>query len=631
MRIFSAITLLFFFQMASAQLIIKPIAQKENPKKATTKLFPTAAPATLPFWDDFSISTNSADSIRIWGNNTTAQWDYDSSKNVYINATLAINPPTYKVATFDGLDANGAFHLDNELGLADQLQSVKIDLSTYNESDDIFISFYWQAGGNVEKPDEGDSLRLQFFNPNSSNNDPWTTIWSMEGDEQLQDSIFTQEIFKVEQTYLTSKFAFRFQSFGDLDGPFDAWHIDWVYMNAGRNINDKVNGYEDGALSGQLSSPITPFSSIPVHQLTTDNKYIKNQKIAFSYLNRIPGEFYQIDVTYNVELTNNNFTLLNDPNRASNLLTAVSNYDSKILGQTDQSDDADSVFLADQDFTSLIDFDSVVIETEVYLKNNNELDAFLDNSQVDLRVNDTIKVQYLLHNYYAYDDGTAEYAAGTNVLDGQVAVQFWLEEQDTLTHVAFHFPNIAPSAIGKPLTLNIFKELNTNGLATRSQQINVKSDSAINGFTYYELSRPLIVSDTFYVSYQQSTSDYVGIGFDRSNVEASNFIYENKGDGWEKNIRLQGALMIRPIFKNIEDYRLGNRQPKSLKIFPNPTNGVVSIDGNYTYIEVMDISGRLYLQEKAKSHHDLSELEVGLYLLKVHQLDGERTYKIIKK
>ncbi|MFK7953237.1 MAG: T9SS type A sorting domain-containing protein, partial [Ekhidna sp.] len=246
--------------------------------------------------------------------------------------------------------------------------------------------------------------------------------------------------------------------------------------------------------------------------------------------------------------------------------------------------------------------------------------------------NDTVRQQYLLHDYYAFDDGTAEYAAGTNILNGQIAVKFWLEEQDTLTHVAFHFPNVAPSADGKPLTLNIFEALNDSSLALRSQQINVKSDSIINGFTYYELSRPLVLSDTFYISYQQSTNDYIGIGFDRSNMEASQYIFENKGDGWVRNTSIEGALMIRPVFKPVKDFTLGERiKLEKLTIYPNPTKGMISINGHYLYIELRDISGKIIISEKNKEKHNFSNLKAGLYLLRVHQLDGERTYKIIKK
>lgn len=618
MKRFSIILLsLLLSQVTVAQLIIKSIVHPETIQKEQSLYKKNTAPATLPFWDDFSITQNSADSIRIWGNDTTYQWNYEQSKNVFINATLAINPPSYKVATFDGLDANGGFHLDNELGLADQLQSDTIDLSTFNESDQIFISFYWQPGGNVEMPDEGDSLRLQFYNPNTTDVDPWKTIWMMEGDEQLADSIFTQEAFKITQEFLTEKFVFRFQSFGDLDGPFDAWHLDWIYINANRENDDLF--YLDRGFNGQLTSPFSPFTSMPISQFKINqNNYIGTPSTTLFNLDQFlqPTEYIFV-----VRSLNDNTRI--DSLQYGNEMELRPNPDPlKLTTKRNQS-------FAGIDFSTIPNLDSLVVQSELYIQLSD--DDFLDGSNINLRINDTLRAEYLLHNYYAYDDGTAEYAAGTNVLGGQIAVKFWLEEEDTLTHVAIHFPNISPSAEGKALTLNIFKELSKNNLPYRSQQINVKSDSIINGFTYYKLARPLVVSDTFYISYQQNSSDYIGVGFDRSNMEASGYIYENNGDGWKQNIRIKGSLMIRAIFEGVEDFSLGSIHQKKYQVYPNPTSGNLSIEGNYQSIEVMDISGRVYLQERAKSIHDLSKLEVGLYLLKVHQIDGERTYKIIKK
>ncbi len=615
MRISLVTLLVFIFNLAFCQLVIKPIESQKAASKSQSTSRKAVTPATLPFWDDFSVTTNSADSIRIWGNDTTSQWDYQNSKDVFINATLAINPPTYKVATFDGLDVNGAFHAANEFSLADQLQSDTIDLSIYNETtDSIWISFYWQAGGNVEKPDEGDSLRLQFYDPNDDDSDPWSTIWSMEGDEQLDDSTFTQVIKEVKQRFLTNKFIFRFQSFGDLDGPFDAWHIDWIYLNRGRSEDEKNVGYRDRAFSGQLKTLFSPFTSIPLNQLRNNlDNYIGDQSILISNLDAENPQ----PISYRHEI-------IDSESMTSIFLNPVEEVNPLLRANTIQEISLDTIIIS-----GLPAKDSLVLRSSVQILNSK--DSLL-SAPIDLRVNDIIRQEYLLHNFYAYDDGTAEYAAGTNVLNGQIAVKFWLEEQDTMTHVAFHFPNIAPSAEGKSLTLNILKSLDENGPAIRSQQINVKADSIINGFTYYELVRPLIISDTFFISYQQNTNDYIGVGFDRSNMNASDYIFENKGDGWEQNILIQGALMIRPIFRNVQDFSLGyNDQLKKLTIYPNPTKGVISISGNYLSIEVMNIFGQILLSEQAKSNHDLSNLEGGLYLLKVHQQDGEQTYKIIKK
>lgn len=608
MRLSVTIALLLASQLVWSQLAIKPIAQPKRNSVATK----VVSPASLPFWDDFSVSDAMVDPIRIWGSDTTSQWDLENSKDVFVNATLAINPPTYNVVTFDGLDGNGGFRADS-LGFADQLQSDTIDLSGYNETaDSIWISFYWQSGGNVEKPDKRDSLRLQFYNPT----DGWVTFWSEKGSEEKQksDTIFIHEMRPVEQAFLTDEFVFRFQSFGDLTGPFDAWHLDWIYLNRGRSEDEMSEGYRDRAFSGQFKTLFSPYTSIPLNQLRNNlDKYIGDQSILLSNLDAENPQ----PISYRHEI-------LDSESMSSLFLNPVEEVNPLLLANTIQEVPLDTIALS-----GLPPEDSIVLRSSVQILNSK--DSLL-SAPIDLKINDQINQEYLLQNFYAYDDGTAEYAAGTNVANGQVAVKFWLEEQDTMTHVAFHFPNIAPSAKGKSLTLRILKSLDENGSVIRAQQINVNPDSVINGFTYYELVRPLVVSDTFYVSYQQNTNDYIGIGFDRSNMEASDYIFENKGDGWEKNVLIKGALMIRPIFKNVKDFTLGNNeQPQKLTIFPNPTDGYLSIKGQYMSIDVMGISGKILFREEAKSVHDLTNLEGGLYLLRIHQLDGDRTYKIIKK
>ena len=181
------VILFLVFQLGFSQLTIKPIIKINQIKtnRARTATVQDINPATLPFWDDFSITTDSPDSIRVWGSDTTLQWNYDLSKDVYVNATLAVNPPSYKVATFDGLNANGAFHAGSDIGLADQLVSDTIDLQG---KANVVFSFYWQAGGNVEIPDEGDSLVLQFYSPNIETNEGWRTVW-------LKDGIVAKPLF----------------------------------------------------------------------------------------------------------------------------------------------------------------------------------------------------------------------------------------------------------------------------------------------------------------------------------------------------------------------------------------------------------------------------------------------------
>lgn len=622
MRIISFFILCCCSSLVFGQLLVKPIIKPAKDLRGRTSNTQQIDPATLPFWDDFSITKNSPDSIRIWGSDTTLQWNYELSKDVFINGTLAVNPPSYGVATFDGLDVNGAFH-GGDKGLADQLVSDTIDLQG---KINVVLSFYWQAGGNVEIPDAGDSLILQFYTPNDSINS-WKTVWRVDGDELAsnQDSVFTQEGIDVTSEFLTQKFQFRFQSYGDLDGPFDAWHIDWIYLNENRGSDDFF--YEgEVCINSEIEMSISPFKAVPLSQIDqTDFE----ASFAVSVMNLNPEIVDGVGPPLAYLLTVNEKSSSTEVASDSTGLPDLSTFDNPDPLKVTAFNKVEYSNLQIQGITGT---DSVIIVAQVIAEkpSNTSRTDFLDGTNIDLRVNDTVRTEYLLHNYYAYDDGTAEYAVGTNINGGQVAVEFLLQQPDTLTHVDIHFPNIDPPSANSALQLQIFSSLNAEPI--RSQSINVINGGKINQFTRYKLASPLILSDTFFVGYQQSKNDYVGVGFDRSNPAASQYIYENKTGRWEQNTRLSGAIMIRPVFARTDSLVL-NANPAhiSLKAYPNPTDGVIQIEGSYQNITLADFSGRVWIKEESKRKHDFTSLKAGLYLLTIHRKEGDQTLKIIKR
>lgn len=626
MRLLFAGILFIGSYLSFSQLTVKPIRQSEKISTTTHLRGRIAAePATLPFWDDFSISDRIIDSTRTWDGVTYDQWDYELSRGIFVNSTLSINPPSYQAATFDGLDEDGGFYSTdtNAKDLTDELVSSIIDLTGFEEDDNLVLSFFWQAGGNVEVPEVGDSLRLQFLNADST----WVTRWFMQGNENLDVTEFTETTIQVTSAYLSDHFRFRFQAFGDQDGPFDAWHLDWIYLNANRtNFN---GGYLDGSFNGELSSPFTPFQSLPIEQFGENIELIQNQQIGIRSLNLLSGEpgLFPVDINYELTNTNTNTLIIQDSDRAYPLLSSSTRLDTLVrLMLSDES--KGFVLLEDQDFSSLNGLDSVVLRTSASLVANDE---FLEGSIVDLRVNDTIQHEYTLHNYLAFDDGTAEFAAGTNIRTGQVAVRFWLSQSDTLTHVDINFPNIAPILQTPPtLSLQILDDLENNGLL-RIQQITVDYNEERDQFTRYELERPVIVSDTFFIAYQQFVNDYIGIGFDRSNLEASPHIFENKDGNWTQNVSLNGALMIRPVFERGIELTLGVNEIENVKVYPNPTDGIVRIENDYQYVELLDLSGKILFSENRRVSHDFTKFEEGLYLLRIHLNNTQLTQKIILK
>src|SRR5687768_12316199 len=92
-----SIIFLFVFTVSYAQLELFPVQRKgatpEVVKRSTTNARTQEdAPLTLPFFDDFSKTTEGIyPDVELW----------DSSYSVWVNDAMAIDPPTRNVATFD--------------------------------------------------------------------------------------------------------------------------------------------------------------------------------------------------------------------------------------------------------------------------------------------------------------------------------------------------------------------------------------------------------------------------------------------------------------------------------------------------------------------------------------------------
>ena len=558
----------------------------------------------LPFWDDFSASQNQPD---------TSLWLFGST--VYVNATVALNPPTYKAATFDGINGNGrAYNISGLFrGKTDSLISQPINMTTAERAT-TFLSFYWQSKGNGEAPDENDSLRLQI----KSNEpiDPWQTIWSQTGEVESFD--FQQAMIKIDDPiFFHDSLQLKFEAFGSLNGQFDSWNIDYIYLNDGRSTTDL--NYFDRALSGSLSPLFGLYTQIPfAHLLENDTVNFASQSVLASNLSGsdFPLVYRHIlsNETQNIEYANQ---LL-----SNSLIGSVENY---FLLDTIFSPE---ISLQKSNFDIQLD-SQIIASTFIFFTEDEESDN--DTSPgIDLETNDTIKVNYLLHEQYAYDDGTAEFAAGINLRTRQLAVRFASRTKDTLTHISIHFPDISPDTNGNPIDLIVWGD-DLEKERTR-QPYTIAKSVGLNAFSEIKLEFPIIVSDTFYIGYQQFTDNFVSIGFDRNNPNAAGAIFTNTTGEWQQNERLKGALMIRPVFKRDTSVILSQKKLsafRNIKVYPIPASSYITIDGEYEAIEVFNLSGQLMYQSSNNSTHQLTGLNKGLFLMKIFLNDEFIVQKLI--
>lgn len=561
----------------------------------------------LPFWDDFSQSLGRPN-VEIWEN----------SENVNINPTLGSNPPTLNVATFDGTDVFGVpYDINSQfVGNTDNLISKAIDLSKIpaNKLNSVFISFFWQARGNGEIPNDNDSIRLQFLSVDSL----WITQFKVIGGEsslrtdEEDNDIFSQEILKVDgPEFFHDEFRFRFQSFGRLTGGFDTWHIDYVFLNQDRDFADLA--YFDRGITKPPSSLLGEFSAIPADQFfESPSQFVRSLEFELFNLDALP---HPVEFTLNVfDVVNN---ILIDKTNEPTTTPILSGLERRIV-ETNLPD-----------LSALTFSDSLVIETEIiYNTGDQNLIQFINPvsgdttfyDNVDYKVNDTLRRRFNIQNYLAYDDGTAEFSAGINQIRGQLAYQYVVPSTDELTDIDIYFPRIAPSADGLPIEVIVWKNLSGEvGSLLAKQPFTIQQQEELNQFTRHTLEIPLQVRDTIYIGWQQFSDNFIGIGLDKNNDTVDKVFVNVDGD-WRATVGIEGSLMLRPVFRQIQASvvtAIDDVVSSLISIYPNPNNGVFTIDGQFDSVEIIDLIGRKVPFEIVAGQLTLDTNRKGIYLVKI--------------
>ena len=575
---------------------------------------------SLPFWDDFS-----------QGYLDTTKWLFGN--DVYINNTQSINPPTMFVATFDGVNQFGRSYVEGSEynGAGDSLVSLPIDLTLVpiDRRNTVFLSFFWELKGFGEIPNENDSLRLQFFARDSS----WITQdinpssdhlsllgglvnLSFDGDSVLQ---FQQVIIPVlDPIYFHQGFKFRFQSFSSLAGVYDSWHIDYIYLNSNRSINDTF--HFDRAISGSTTSLLYPYLSIPLDQFSQNpSAFLGFETVVLSNLDNTfhPARFsYQIQNLTSGSLGSRNF-IVPDDMRPGEIGRAISIENFNLPSMS-----GDSIVL--ETITTYITGDKQLFE---------EVDQVTGDTvflSPDLAINDTLRNQYTLYNYLAYDDGSAELAAGIPLRQGQIAVAFYLPTPDTLTDVLINFPAISPSSVGQSIELRVWTDL--DDLAILRQFGGTIESKARDEFQVFTLNTPVIVRDTFYLGFVQETDNYIGVGFDKNNLGGMDKIYTNTNFNWVKNTVQQGSLMIRPVFRDAGDFVLGHQEEFTSTLFyPNPAFDYIYFKAPFNLIKIYNLNGQVLTSCTNCQSLNIASIPAGTYLVTQFSKDRMLTQKLIKK
>ena len=585
-------------------LVVNPTVRKAYTGilKHTAKSLLTPDTLSLPFLDDFS-------TFRVYPD--PAFW---SDRDVFVNQTLGVSPPTIGVATLDAINEKGSLYPDAEPFpfIADHLTSKPLYLN-YSPASNIFFSFYYQPQGLGDFPNQDDSLCLDFYAPLQQT---WHTVWNIPGDSLAPDTItpFRMVILPVQDTaFLHAGFRFRFRNYASISynssdpgrvGNCDQWNIDYVYLDRDRFKDDTV--MHDVAITSPLKSVLKTYEAMPWRHFRE------------TYLTEM-GSF--LPVTYR-----NNDTIVRNVTRQFEITDLFT-------GQQSHAYTGGAVNigpLTTETYTSPLIYtfnspapDSVVFRVRSYLITDN----------YDPKINDTVTYYQVFRDYFAYDDGSAEagYGLSGNGMDrAAVAIRFHAYKPDTLQAIRIYFNESWKDANSTTFNLMVWAADGDNpgeNIYQKISQSPVFRDS-LNCFTTYFFDSAVVIPEgDFYVGWQQNSSVFLNVGFDRNrNNQDKNQIYVS---GQWLPSTIPGSIMIRPVTGHNLLASVPSHEPdnKDWTVYPQPAKDHLYIKYNNREIQnpeyiLLDMTGRILYRHKGFTRTvNISGLHNGFYLLVVRQND----------
>jgi len=574
---------LFFLFLLSVQVFAQTTLQRvavphpqSNLSSSKARTLATGDTLKLPFFDDFTLT---------YGNPNPTYWLRNGG--VFVNDQFAVNPPTFNTATFDGLNGNGvpynAFVNPLQIGSADTLLSKPINL--LGESA-VYLLFYWQPEGLGEKPDAEDSLVLQFKNKDQS----WSTVWFKNG---LPLQPFQKVQIDLGAAYYYNAFQFRFRSYCKLSGRFDTWHIDYVYLNNRRYPTNGLPFQFDLAFSNLPSSILKNYSSVPYKHFINDPASFLAKEINASISN---FDIIEKGLNLKIQVQGKDVSFTAPPGL---IKPQTLNIPIKIIPSIGN--------------LNLNPTDTVLnLKTFYQLRTGDERD-----NNVGFERNDTVTRITKLSNYYAYDDGSAEYALSINQKFSRVAYRYVASQISVLTDIDIHFENMVDNPVGLSFNLWVWKKDKKDSLFVKNYVVPSSSKS----FIRFDLGKYLTVEDTFWIGWQQTADKNLNIGFD-SNINSSQNIFFNIGTGWIPYTEAKGSLMMRPVFRTIDPNSIQDEKNLDLKVkvYPNPAKDILYFSSAVNSCEVFDLAGKLLIQNGKKELIDqvtIDELARGIYIIRL--------------
>lgn len=540
------------------------------------------------------------------------------------NYTMAYNPWSIGVATFDGLDENGFPYAigTTTSGPADYLTSKPIDMSGVSAADSVYFSFLYQAQGLCDAPEAGDSLCLQFYEKGA---DQWNDIW-IGGGVTADTSFDFAHILIDSSIYFNDYFQFRFYNRGGLSGSLDHYHLDYVNVRALSGYQDTL--FKDFALVYPVNSLLKDYTSVPwdhyknnlAGKMSDAVGVVVRNGSNIAENNSLNGS---VDVSYS-GTPEGSFTLL-----GPNLSNGSLNYAPR------------TTYYSYHDFSAGYDYDETKTGDEVVFDFQTNVAAQFPN----FTGNDSLVEQQVFSNYYSYDDGSAELSYGPTGAQSELAVQYTPYEADSVIGAMIHFLPSVEDVSNKLFLLTLWDDNGGEPGAVLYQddvffprQPVYEYDRNVFRYYFFQDTMKVHVDGTFYIGWKQLDPDRLGVGLDMNIPNGDKTFISTVASGftWDQS-QFNGSVMIRPIFSTSLDPTLGiesaeNRSLQTeVRLVPNPasTSFNVELDGApYQGVQVVDLSGKEIITTGEKQI-DVTNWQFGVYLVRV--IGTNKTVKLLKQ
>ncbi len=593
------------------------------------------------FMDDFSYE-GPYPNARFWVND-----------DVLVNTSMAYNPPSIGVATFDGINKEGNPH-GGAYGISDRLTSAVMDFT--NVADTLqYLSFYLEPKGAGYPPKLEDKFYVQFRDTKGI----WSTRAIYNGlpnnflpsDSTVESSTFTYYKLRIPTSFQGNAFQFRFYNIGNRTGFTQLWHLDYVRVG---NDNETNIIFRDLA-----------FTSLPTHLLKdyTAMPWKHFQGKEDELLNFTAG--YKIDNLHSEALNYNNTTIKIETLESKEVIVMAgldkNTINNQSFAQVNEPLDSLPRYLLRTNMKKFVPTSKATFVTK-YI---GELDGNQYKKFKSVFQNDTIRSTTVFDNYFSYDDGIAEGAIAAKGNGTQVAVKYTTTIDDSLQAIQLYFPQIKEDVSSQQFNLLVWiKDLKDTAnyiLEKRRPVYASKVTKTPGGFTTYPLmdenNKPkalYIPKGKFYIGWEQVTSsaDGIPVGIDKSgrslrqpdaNFDPNNpnaplwelqtdkltTVFQNFDGNWQRGPKsLKGVIMIHPVMSGgspIENTTVLATPEVPLeqlvRIAPNPASDYLNIalQGSTDYADLTFVLynslGQTLQSGNLEAQLPLNHYENGIYFL----------------